>query len=1011
MQGKGLIKIIAVLLLLVSVYELIFTWKANQIEQTAKNEAKAYVSQFDMNEDEAYEAQKAYEQRYLDSLYDQKVFLNMFTYKQVKKGSLKLGLDLKGGMSVVLEADIPNLLENLANDPKNQQFENAINAARQAQKSSQADFVDLFIDNYQGADQDLIALFRNSDNAEYLGVGASKDDVRAYLKKEAEDAFKSSYDIIQSRIDRFGLEQPSIQRQDANKRILIEIPGVDNPARVRNLLQSTANLEFYEVYDNAEFSQYFMSANQALKQYLEENEKEPKASEQTVPDAIAVQEDEPALEEAADIDSLLNEERQEGKDSLELLEEAKKQFPFFQVFQPSQQAGPVVGFAAKKDTAAVNFYLSIPEVKEIFPQNAKLAWEAKPQEITQDDGTKVKIFSMLALRGDFDGNPQLDGSVIKNAFQDVDQYNNPAVSMVMNQEGAQRWYELTTKNQNKPMAIVLDNMIYSYPNINEPISGGRSQISGNFTSNEAKDLATILKTGKLDVPARIIEEEVVGPTIGKESARSGILSMVMGMAFVFVFMLIYYSRAGVIADLALLFNIVLILGILAAFGSTLTLPGIAGLVLTIGMAVDANVIIFERIKEELRKGLQLPAAVKNGYKHSYSAIIDANVTTLIIAIILAAFGVGPIKGFAVVLMIGIFTSFFTGVLLTRVMTDDRLGKGKTISYWTKSSQNWFHNFNYDFLSKRRIAYIFSGIIGLISLINLISRGGNAFDLGVDLSAGRSYTIRFNEPVKANEVKSILDEALPNTSNIVRTFGQDDQLKITTNLLIDDNSKDSDDKAISQLFEALQPVLTNGETLDEFKSENLMNSQKVDSTIADDLRNQAFWLTFAALAAIFIYLLIRFQKWEFGLAAVLTLFHDTLVMLFVYSFGRSIFPFALEVDQAFIAAVLTVIGYSINDTVIVFDRIREELQLHPNKDYKEVINMALNQTLSRTVITSFTTLIVVLSLFIFGGEVIRDFSFALLVGIIVGTYSSIFVATPIVVDLYSRFGKGKTANKK
>ncbi len=1010
MQGKGLIKIIAFLLLLVSIYELVFTWKSNQIESTAKQKAEAYVSNLTLSDEESYNAMKAYQQNYLDSLYDEPVFLNVFTYKQIKQGSLKLGLDLKGGMSVVLESNIPNLLDNLVSNSKDVEYVNAINRALEAQKSSQADFVDLFIDNYTGNENDLVNLFRNADNAESLGVNAKKDDVRSYLKNEANEAFKSSYDIIQTRIDKFGLEQPSIQRQDANRRILIEIPGVDNPARVRNLLQSTANLEFYELYDNAEFSQYFGAANQALVQYIDKAEGLPTSTTATAQDDITEvtdEEESSELEEQADsagsegIDDLLNSADSNTKDSLELIEESKKNFPLFQVLQPSQVEGAIVAFAVKKDTSLINYYLSLPEVREAFPPNAKLAWQAKPQIVDQEDGSKEKIFSMFALRGDFDGNPQLDGGVIKTAFQDQDQFSNPAVSMVMNSEGASRWFDLTTKNQGKPMAIVLDNKVYSYPNINEPIAGGRSQISGDFTTNEAKDLATILKTGKLDVPAKIIEEEVVGPTIGAESARSGVLSMVLGLVLVLGFMILYYGGAGVIANIALVFNMILVLGILAAFGSTLTLPGIAGLVLTIGMAVDANVIIFERVREELEKGLQLAPAIKNGYKNSYSAIIDANVTTMIIAIILAAFGVGPIKGFAVVLAIGIITSFFTGVMLTRVMKDDRLAKGKNITYWTTISKNWFKNLHFDFLSKRRIAYFFSGIIVVASLVNLITRGANAFDLGVDLSAGRSYTVRFDQPVNSGDVKLLLDNSLPNTSNIVRTFGKDEQLKITTNLMIDVNSETSDAEATEALYEALKPMFTKDISLDTFKSDFLMNSQKVDSSIADDLRKQAVWLTIFSLIAIFIYLLIRFQKWQYGLAAVVTLAHDTLFVLFIYSFFRGILPFALEVDQAFIAAILTVIGYSINDTVIVFDRIREELNLHPKKNYFEVINYALNQTLSRTIITSATTLVVVLCLFLFGGEVIRGFSFTLLIGIIIGTYSSIFVAAPIVADLYFR----------
>ena len=1014
MQGKGFIKVVAVLLLLLSIYQLVFTWKANQIENTAEQEAKEYVESLNVPEEEEYAAMKSYEQNYLDSIYDEPVFLNYFSYRKVKEAALKLGLDLQGGMSVVLEANLRNLLENLSDNSQNQAFLQALEDAKQAQQSSQEGFIDLFIQEFEGSDQDLVNIFQNADNDDQLGLGAGKDDVRAYLKQQADDAFDSTYDIIQSRIDQFGLLQPSIQRQDATKRIMIEIPGVDNPARVRNLLQSTANLEFYEVYDNTEFSSYWGAANQALKNHLasQENDsatatnEENSTQQDTVPEDSTVEspeEDTSVSDEQDELDDLLaNTEDDTVTDSLaqQSEEEIRKEFPLFTVMSPSQQPGPVVAFANKRDTAEVNEYLRIPAVQNAFPSNARLVWEAKPVDTEDAEGNSVKIMRLLALRGEQNGEPQLDGSAIKTAYPSVDQYNNPVVSMEMNQQGAAVWYDLTGKNVGKPIAIVLDNKVYSFPAPSEAIAGGNSQISGDFTQLEAQDLSTILKTGKLDVPAQIIEEEVVGPTIGGESAQAGMLSLLAGLILVLVFMVIYYGKAGIIADIALLFNILLVVGILAAFGSTLTLPGIAGLVLTIGMAVDANVIIFERVREELSKGIELPDAIRKGYKASYSAIIDANVTTFIIAIILFTFGIGPIKGFATVLMIGILTSLFTGVLFTRVIKDDMLEKGKHISYWTGLSKNWFQNLNFDFVSKRKFAYVISGLIVVVSLGNLLIKGTNAFDLGVDLSSGRSYTVRFEEPKDANDIKALLDDSFPaGTSNLVRTYGKDEQLKITTNLLTNETGTEYDQQAQTALYEALEnEVNVDYET---FKDDYLLSSQKVDSTIADDLRKQSTWLTIVALVAIFIYLLIRFLKWQFGLAAVVTLAHDTLLLLAVFSFFRGVLPFALEVDQAFIAALLTVIGYSINDTVIVFDRIREELGLNPKKDYKKVINYALNSTLSRTLITSLTTLFVVLLLFIFGGEVIRGFAFALLIGIIVGTYSSIFVATPIVVDLYAK----------
>lgn len=1002
MQGKGFIRAIAILLLLVSIYQLVFTWKANQIEKKAESEAKEYVSTLNLDGDAKYVKMKKYEQDYLDSLYEEPVFLNFFTYKQVKKAALKLGLDLQGGMSVVLEADIKNLLENLADNSKNESFTNALNAAKREQQSTQGDFIDLFVKNFQGSEEELLGLFRNADTDEYIGDGASKADLKNFLKKEADDAFASTYDIIQSRIDQFGLLQPSIQRQDASKRIMIEIPGVDNPARVRNLLQSTANLEFFEVYTSSEFFKYLDQANKALKEKLD--------LENPTQDEIALvdQQDEnntaDASSENNELDDLLGdaEKTDEAKaiDDEKAKAEFKKNNPLFNYLQPNFTQGVVIGYATKNNVDKINEYLALPEVQAVFPSNAKIMWEAKPIVSEDENGKKSKIYSLLALKGDQDGLPLLDGSAIKSAFQSTDQAGKVVVSMQMNQQGAASWYDITQKNVGKPVAIALDNKVYSYPNINEPIAGGSSQISGNFTLQEAQDLSTVLKTGKLDVPAQIIEEEVVGPTIGGESARAGLISLLAGLVLVLLFMIIYYGKAGIIADVALLFNLLLVIGVLAARGATLTLPGIAGLVLTIGMAVDANVIIFERVREELAKGFSLAESVAKGYQASYSAIIDANITTLIIAIILGVFGVGPVKGFGIVLMIGIFTSFFTGVLFTRLIKDDMLIKGKTISYWTSLSKSWFQNLNFDFISKRKFAYILSGIIVLASLGNLVTRGGEAFDLGVDLSSGRSYTVRFDQAANANEVKTQLDAAFPNASNLVRTFGKDEQLKITTTYLTDQAGIEIDEKAQLDLFNALKGNFNNVD-FDQFKSDYLQSSQKVDSSIADDLRRQSTWLTLTALFLIFIYLLIRFRKWQFGLAAVITLAHDSLVILAVFSFLRGVLPFALEVDQAFIAALLTIIGYSINDTVIVFDRIREELKLNPKDDYKQVINQALNSTLSRTVITSLTTLIVVLLLFVFGGEVIRGFAFALLIGIIVGTYSSLFVATPIVTDLYKQ----------
>lgn len=1008
MQGKGLIKFIALVLLLVSIYNLVFTWKADQIEKQTDTEAVAYAESLGLeNPDETKAKKREYEQILLDSLYEEKVFLNMFTYKQIKKQALKRGLDLKGGMSVVVEADIPNLLTNLTGSSQNANFLAAIKNAKEAQKSSQADYVDLFIDSFQGTDQELVGLFQNADNDEDLGLNSGKNDLRTWLKGQAKDAFDSAYDVIQTRIYGVGLEQPTIQRQDVARRILIEIPGVENPARVRELIVTSANLEFYEVYEGSEFVQFLSGANEAVKNHLILTKPEiyaqaPTVDEPSEPDTNQADDD----EDPSSVAEILEGAEEIEDPDQQNAEDINKDFPLFSVLQPISFRSNIIGVAEKKDTSLVNEYLSYPGVQESFPPDAKIAWGSKAEvEENEEEGTSRKVVYLYALRTQADGSAFLDGSMVKTARQGFKTENNePNVLITMNSEGGSIWSDMTARNEGKYMAIALDDQVYSAPVSNGRIpSGSNTEISGSFGLQEAKDLATVLKTGKLDVPAKIIEEEVVGPTIGGKNARNGVLSLVAGILLVLVFMWFYYGKAGLIADIALVFNLILVIGILAAFGATLTLPGIAGLVLTIGMAVDANVIIFERIREELRKGTGLSESVKKGYGASYSAIIDANLTTLIIAAILYGFGIGPIKGFAIVLIIGIFTSLFTGVLFTRVIKDDLLKKGKSISYWTGISKDWLSNINFDFIGKRKIAYIVSGIIVLASLLNVVVRQGNAFDLGVDLSSGRSYTVRFDQDVDVNEVESLVD-AIPNTSNVVRTFGGDNQLKITTNLLTDDNSPEIDKQAEQMLFNALQPVLGDID-IKTFKESVIQSSQKVDSSIADDLRKQSVLLTVLSLIFIFLYLTFRFLKWQFGVAAVVTLAHDTLVILAAFSFLRGILPFALEIDQAFIAALLTVIGYSINDTVVVFDRIREELALHPKKDYKEVINSALNFTFSRTLITSLTTFFVIFLLFIFGGDSIRGFAFALLIGIIVGTYSSLFVATPIVVDLYA---KGKAA---
>jgi len=1020
MTGKGFIKVVALLLLLLSVYNLFFTWQAGKVESKANAEAVQMANAIpNLGEEEMTKEVERYESAYLDSVYEEPV-INLgpvkFNYKYVKKTALKLGLDLQGGMSVVMEADQRNLLKNLSKDSQNSFFLTALDDAKEAQKTTQTDFVDLVAQNFKGDDVDFINIFRNIDSeadiTERYGDSPSKSDIVKYLKSESNDAFASTYDIIRTRMDKFGLLQPTIQRQDASKRIMIEIPGVTNPARVRKLLQSTANLEFFLTYDGQDITPVLIEMDRVVKDRLDlENPIEPVITPDSVEEVVAAEEQENVADTSgtALLEELLTEEEDPAETATD--SQVERANPILSLLNRANTSA-AIGSVAKSDTAKINAYLAMAEVQAVIPQQAQFRWDAIPFT-GEIDGKDQKFFNLYALRGDLQGKPQLDGAVVRDASYQPDERNQPAVSMSMNEEGANAWEILTGENIGKPIAILLDDVVYSAPAPSEKIGGGVSSISGQFTITEAQDLATVLKTGKLEVPARIIEEAVVGPTLGKKSIRAGLLSLLTGLVLVLIFMVLYYGKAGIIADIALLFNLFLVIGILAAFGSTLTLPGIAGLVLTIGMAVDANVIIFERIREELSKGSALEKAVRDGFQASYSAIIDANVTTFIIALILFFFGIGPIKGFAVVLMIGIATSLFTGVLFTRVIKDDILKRGKHISYATNISKTWFQNLNFDFISKRKLAYIVSGTLVALSLGNLAINGGKAFDLGVDLSSGRSYVVDFGDnEVSTEEVNATLNDYFGSgVSTEVKTFGSDGQLKITTNLLTDQEGLEVDSQAENQLFSGLSQYLGDGVDFDQFRSTNLQSRQKVDPTIADDLRKQSSRIVLIALLCIFLYLFARFLKWQYGLAAVVTLAHDTLILLGAFSLFRHFMPFALEVDQAFIAALLTVIGYSINDTVVVFDRIREYLNLHPKKPHKEVINQAINSTLSRTLITSLTTLLVITLLFVFGGQVIKGFAFALLLGVLVGTYSSIFVATPIVVDLYDKGKKTISSSAK
>ncbi len=1033
MQAKGVVKFFAVALILVCIYQLSFTWISSKVENDAEEYAQSFTERMRFqDQDSLYAFAQKKEQEYLDSIGNEVVYdllIKEYTYNETKELQLNLGLDLQGGMSVTLQISLEELVKKMANDSKNPTFLRAIELANKRQENSQENYITLFGNAINEIDPDfqLSSIFSSLENKEKINFNSSNAEVLDVIKEEADDAVERTYNILRTRIDKFGVTQPNIALQKSNGRISVELPGVKDPERVRKLLQATAKLEFWETYENNnEMLSYLNDANKKLAEQnkllkgdtntaISESENDEKTTdplndllgdEDTKNDELVISEIGDSVSEN-ELTDLLNVEGDTADiEDASLSETSAEDNPLFAVLYPAGnnteqgfvlQPGAVVGYARAKDIKKVNEYLNMDIVRSSFPRNLKLLWGAKPYADESD------VYQLYAIKTrTSDTRAPLGGDVINDAKQDFAPDGQVEVSMSMNTEGARIWKRMTNEaagapdneKDNKCIAIVLDNVVYSAPRVNGEISGGRSSISGSFEIAEAKDLANILKAGKLPAPARIVEEEIVGPSLGSESIDAGLKSLVGGLALVLVFMIIYYSGGGIVANIALIFNLFFIIGILSSLGATLTLPGIAGIVLTIGMSVDANVLIFERIKEELLRGKGLRLAIIDGYKNSYTSIIDANLTTLLTGIILAFFGSGPILGFATVLIIGILSSLFTAILITRLIIDIYISKDKVISFANGATKKAFRNLNIAFLSKRKIAYVVSSILILAGLASIISKG---FELGVDFKGGRTYVVRFDEPVNTATVReSLFDEF--NEYPIVKTFGASNQVKINTAYMIDDKSVETDSIIERKLYDGLNIFLPEQTSFNIFLSDYKMSSQKVGPTIADDIKKGAVWATIFALIGIFIYLLIRFKKWQFGLGAVLALFHDVMIVLGLFSLLSGILPFSLEIDQAFIAAILTVIGYSINDTVVVFDRIREYLALHPTTEKKKVFNMAINSTLSRTMITSVTTLLVVLVLFIFGGEVIRGFSFALLVGILAGTYSSIFIAAPAVADL-------------
>jgi SecD/SecF fusion protein len=1038
MQNKGFIKFIAILFALVCLYHLSFTYVTTRVEKRANEYAHNAETERlstiladgnQVREQYLYDSiSRAKDTYYRDSMSNEIVYnllIRKYTYKEVKERELNLGLDLKGGMNVTLEVSVVDIIRGLSGNSQNPTFVAALNLAREKQKDSQEDFVPLFGQAFEEVDPNaqLASIFITEFKGQ-INYNSTNEEVLVIIKQETDAAIDRTFNILRTRIDRFGVAQPNIQKLQTAGRILVELPGIKEPARVRKLLQGTAQLEFWETYKFSELYNYFQSADQKLLTVLEK---------ERILDDVA--DDSPLAETGEEvIEETITEEVNETadttaqglldqvSDSLSLnqetmsAEEIAKTNPLFAYLRPNlvqnQQgnygpaASATVGFAEIKDTAMINNLLK--RVTDIFPRDMKLAWKIKPEKYSPE------YLELVALKvTSRDGSAALGGDVIIDARQDYDQNGRVDVTMNMNSEGARIWKRITGDNIGNQIAIVLDDFVYSAPNVNSEIPNGSSSISGNFEVDEGKDLANILKAGKLPAPARIVEEAVVGPSLGKVAVNDGLISFIIAFILVLLYMILYYNRAGWVADLALLTNIFFLFGVLASLGAVLTLPGIAGIVLTLGMAVDANVIIYERIKEEVRAGKGMKLAIADGYKNAYSAIIDGNVTTLLTGIVLYTFGSGPVQGFATTLIIGILSSLFSAIFISRLVFSYFLDRNKDISFGNKFTINTFAGSNIDFLGMRKKAYILSLAIIILGVGSLAYKGLN---YGVDFSGGRTYVIRFDQPVSTNEMRNSLEAEFGQMPE-VKTFGPSSQVKITTKYLIDDDNPGVDSIIQNKIFKAVKPYFNNQSIdyrhfvadTDEEKMIGILSSQKVGPTIADDIRNRAVMAIVFALIVIFIYIAIRFKKWQYGLSGVIALAHDTLITVGLFSIFYNILPFNLEIDQAFIAAILTIIGYSINDTVIIFDRIREYVFLHPKKALATNINDGLNSTLARTLNTSGTTLVVLLIIFIFGGEVIRGFTFALLVGILVGTYSSLFVASPVAYDLLS--SKSEKEQKK
>ncbi|MDD7010644.1 MAG: protein translocase subunit SecDF [Candidatus Cryptobacteroides sp.] len=1001
MQNKGFIRVVAICFIIACLWQLsfslvssIYSGKANKAAESVVESVKGSAAFANIPEsDQAFyldSIRKIEARRYTDSISSKKIYFGN-TYKQVQNKEINLGLDLKGGMNVMLQVQLEDLVKALAGDNASPEFQKAVALAKERSVTNKADFITLFADAWKevGGGQRLSAIFGTMDMQGRIDPETTDEQVITVLREEAESAVSNSFNVLRNRIDRFGVTQPSIQKIGNTGRILVELPGVKEPERVRKLLQGTASLEFWTTYTESEIAPYLREANALLAQLEADDEPAAEVEQSTEGDIVA---EELKAQDSEDAD----------------LEAYRKANPLFAVLSPSGfRDNACIGFAAAADTALINKYLSRPEVAAVFPAEFRPMWGVKPSEYVSGDN----VYELVAIKASSrDGKAPLDGGSVTDARVEYNerQGGEPSVSMTMNADGASTWARLTKENVGRQIAIVLDGTVYSYPNVLNEITGGVSSITGNFTIEEATDLTNVLKSGKLPAPATIVQEQVVGPSLGAASIRAGLISFLIAFILVLIYMIFFYKGAGVAADFALLTNVVLLFGVLAAFGAVLTLPGIAGLVLTLGMAVDANVIIYERVKEELKAGKGLGKAIHDGYANAYSAIIDGQVTTLLTGLVLFFFGSGPIKGFATTLIIGIITSVLTSIFITRIIFDDRVSKGKSISFETNLTKNFLKGTKIDFLGGRKWSYIISGALIVISLCSIFIKG---FTYGVDFTGGRTYVVRFDKPVTAEEVReaasnvfdlAAAEQGLSGTSVEVKQFGGDSQMKITTSYKYEDESTTVDAEIEGMLFEAMKGFFDENLTLADFTStldnpNGIISSDKVGASIANDIKRNAVISIILALIVIFAYIAFRFKGWAWGLGGVVSLAHTAIIIIGFFSLFSGILPFNLDVDQTFIAAILTIIGYAINDNVVIFDRIRENLGLHPNDDFKQTVNKSLNATLTRTVNTSVSTLLPMLAIAIFGGESIRGLSVALCVGILIGTYASIMIGTPIMFD--------------